>query len=383
VEVYPIIPQIFSYLLFFVLLLGSGLAACDVKYNDDANATEPTSSSAVILQYHHIADNTPPITSTPIHLFKQHLEYLSSNEFVVWPLEKLIKNLNDKSMIPDRVISITFDDAYENIYTNAWPLLKEKGYPFTLFIATDLIGKRGYLSWNQIREMHTAGLSVANHTKSHPHLIRKIDNENLSNWKRRITEEITGAQEIINNELPNALALKFLAYPYGEYNNDTLTLVKSLGYTGFGQQSGAAGHETSLLILPRFPLSGVYANFSNFVTKVHTLAMPLMTSELLDPELEQDNTKPTLRLSFTHQRYRLNQLACYGPSEKMTLKKEAPLVFLAQSISDLPIGRSRYNCTMPVNEPITNNGKAMTQRFYWFSQLWITKQEDGSWYPEP
>ncbi|MBL4682391.1 MAG: polysaccharide deacetylase family protein [Pseudomonadales bacterium] len=311
------------------------------------------------------------------------MEYLSSNEFVVWPLEKLIKNLNDESMIPDRVISITFDDAYENIYTNAWPLLKEKGYPFTLFIATDLIGKRGYLSWNQIREMHTAGLSVANHTKSHPHLIRKIDNENLSNWKRRITEEITGAQEIINNELPNALALRFLAYPYGEYNNDTLTLVKSLGYTGFGQQSGAAGHETSLLILPRFPLSGVYANFSNFVTKVHTLAMPLMTSELLDPELEQDNTKPTLRLSFTHQRYRLNQLACYGPSEKMTLKKEAPLVFLAQSISDLPIGRSRYNCTMPVNEPITNNGKAMTQRFYWFSQLWITKQEDGSWYPEP
>lgn len=354
-----------------------------MQIHQSVGSANPPNSSGVILQYHHIADDTPAITSTSVTLFEKHLNYLAENNFLIWPLDKLIDSLENNSIIPDKVISITFDDAYENIYINAWPRLKEKGFPFTLFVATDLIGRRGYLSWNQIREMSASGLSIANHTTSHAHLIRKLENETPTLWQRRITAEITLAQKEINKELPNTIPQKYMAYPYGEYNGDLLELIKTLGYVGFGQQSGAVGHTSNLLSLPRFPLSGVYANFSSFVTKVHTRAMPLVTKKLLNPELEGGNRRPILRLEFNDQNFRFDQLACYGQGERITLKKLSPLIYTAQSKSDLPTGRSRYNCTMPVSASLLIDQAGNANRFYWFSQLWIKKNEDGSWYAEP
>ncbi|MDX1696620.1 MAG: polysaccharide deacetylase, partial [Ketobacteraceae bacterium] len=70
-------------------------------------AISPLSQAAVILQYHHVSDETPPITSISPALFKAHLKYIKDNGFSVWPLTKLVSALQAGEEIPDKVVSIT------------------------------------------------------------------------------------------------------------------------------------------------------------------------------------------------------------------------------------------------------------------------------------
>ncbi len=100
--------------------------------------------AAVLLQYHHIDNNTPPITSTSPEDFARHLEYIASAGLEVVPLADIAANQETTS---DNRLAITFDDAYENLLTHAVPLLAERGWPFTIFVATQYVGQHGYLSW--------------------------------------------------------------------------------------------------------------------------------------------------------------------------------------------------------------------------------------------
>ena len=322
--------------------------------------------AAVILQYHHIGSDSPAITSTTIEALDQHFEYLASSGLKIVPLSEIV---NEPSREHDRRVAITFDDAYDNIYQHAVPRLKSRGWPFTLFVATEYIDRRGYMTWKQLREVEASGGTVANHTHSHFHLVRHQDGESMRSWRAKIKKDIRHAQALLERHLDNPA--KYLAYPYGEYDADILKLISSMGYTGFGQQSGAVGADSLSSVLPRYPLSGAYEDIETFKTKVQTLALPVLVPERTP--LVTTNP-PTLELKFTQtEGLAFDQLTCYGPGGKTMLKELGPGHFEAINQTEIPVGRSRYNCTMPSGTP---------GRFYWFSQLWILKEADGSWYPE-
>ena len=237
-----------------------------------------SSTGGVILQYHHVHDTTAPITSISIDRFREHMDYLVANEFQVWRLERLVQALKNKTDMPDKVVSITFDDAYVDLYEDAFPVLLERNLSFTIFVTTGLIGKKNYVSWAQLKEMQLKGATIANHTHSHTHLLRKLNREADDQWQIRVRQEIEQAQEVLNRKLGNIPRL--LAYPYGEYNHQILKIVADLDYVGFGQQSGAAGQHSPLLLLPRFPLSGIYTELDSFRTKLLTRPMPLIPNVL-------------------------------------------------------------------------------------------------------
>ncbi len=331
------------------------------------------SASLVVLQYHHVSESTPAVTSISPNDFTAHMHYLNEKSFNVLPLDEAINSLKSGEALPDRAVTITFDDAYASIYTKAYPLLKQLNYPFTIFVATDLVGTnaRLYLTWSQLEEMAKHGALMANHTRSHLHLLRLRPAETREQWLGRIEEEITGAQQIIESNLGEVP--KLFAYPYGEYDEDILSLMTKLGYVGFGQQSGAMGVNSNFLALPRFPLAGVYSGLDSFRTKANTLPLPI---RLIDIELliSDDNFKPSLDLEFVQGKWRTSELACYGPGGKMIIEKISEHHFRALPQQEVPVGRSRYNCTMPSNQ---------RGRYFWFSQMWIRKKDDGSWYPEP
>jgi len=326
-----------------------------------------TLKAAVILQYHHIGSDSPAITSTSIEAFEQHLEYLASSGLEIVSLSEVVAH--PERQTPQRV-AITFDDAYDNIYLNAVPRLKALGWPFTIFVSTEYIDRKGFFSWDQLRDVEAAGGLVANHSHSHLHMLRKQKGESNEAWLTRLRKDIEKAQSLLDKNLQNPP--KYFAYPYGEYDTDILELIDDMGFTGFGQQSGAVGPLSLLTVLPRFPLSGAYEDLATFMTKVHTRALPVKVKPL-SPMISAN--PPTLVLEFPEPaNLLLDRLACYGPEGKTHLISIAPGMFEATNATRLPIGRSRYNCTMPVgNKP---------GDFYWFSQLWIQKQPDGSWYPE-
>lgn len=333
----------------------------------------------VILQYHHVDKTTPTATSIDPARFKQHMDLLQQGGYRIWPIEQLISALRQRRHVPDKVVVITFDDAYPSIYTQAFPELEARGWPFSIFVATEYIQSvqpeqahsSQFLTWDQLREMQSAGASIVNHTHSHAHLLRHLPGESKNSWHKRIESEITTAQGLLEEHL--GVTTKFLAYPYGEYDADITRLVKRLGFVAFGQQSGAAGPDSDFSALPRFPLSSHYSDLETMQTKLDTLPLPLRSHQT-NPLLAQGVSRPTLTMRFDRDDLAFNRLICYGPDGPATITRVGPRSYDARSETQVPIGRSRYNCTMPV---------ANTERFYWFSQLWIRRNPDGSWHPEP
>ncbi len=357
-----------QFLLTLVLL-----AACVLDLHAQDKLPVNRASHGVILQYHHIDETSPAITSTRPAQFAAHMAYLFDSGFEVWPLERLVEAVRDNSTTPEKVVAITFDDAYGSIYQNAFPLLRAYGWPFTIFVATAPVGtqENSFLTWDQLREMKAHGATIANHSHSHAHLLRKLDNESTASWRKRIAADIMQAQQRLTTELGDTP--RYLAYPYGEYNNDILKIVRDLGFTGFGQQSGAFGATSDFAVLPRFPFGGVYNEQSSFEIKVDSLPLPVAAVQV-DPLLDDSETMPTLRLTFDKDSdLRLSALNCFGPGgTRLALEWQGNTV-TATTSTPVPVARSRYNCTMPT----TKGG-----RFYWFSQMWIRKKPDGSWYPE-
>ncbi len=329
--------------------------------------------AAVVLLYHHVSESTPYITSISPAQFEAHLDHLVDNDFNVIPLHDMVARIRADESLPDKSIAISFDDAYISIYKQAYPRLKQRGLPFTIFVATDLVNtdSRHYLSWDQLREMSANGATIANHTKAHPHLLRRLPNESRRAWRRRVRSEILDVQEQLQQELGYVLPL--FAYPYGEYSDELHTLVSKLDLIGFGQQSGAIGIDSMATALPRFPLAGDYTDMESFRTKVMTLPLSIrVMSE--DPLLRRDELRPVLAIRFTNGGPPPAKITCYGPGGELTQSIDSHNVMHFSPIADLPVGRSRYNCTMP---------SASGERFHWYSHPWIRKRDDGSWPPEP
>jgi poly-beta-1,6-N-acetyl-D-glucosamine N-deacetylase len=322
----------------------------------------------VVLQYHHISNSTPVITSLSPELFKQHLDYLSDNDFHVITMESAINLLLEKKEFPDKSILITFDDGYRSIYETAFPMLKEKKFPFTVFLSTHSINTKlsQFLSWDEIKELSQNGATIANHTVTHPHLIQSLDNESEAQWESRVISEILDAQSHIDKNI--GPQIKVFAYPYGEYNSELKVILSKLNYISFGQHSGAVLTDGDLQSIPRFPFSGTYGNMDDFSTKVNSLALPIDKILLLDENnhlLNDQHIKATARPKLfirLKKRFINLNVECYLSGEGKINKKATDGGWIFQSSKELPLGRSRFNCTAQSSNKLS---------VYWYSQPWV------------
>ena len=341
-----------------------------------AASTPVLPSHAVILQYHHVSENTPNSTSTSVALFKAHLDYFDAHGFQVWSLQRVIEQLRAGHQLPDKVIALTFDDGYRSVYTSAYPLLKEKGWPFSVFVSTDYVGanKQLYVNWDELSEMAQHGALIGNHTQSHPHLLRKLAGETDAMWQRRVRQEIEGAQRIIDNNV--GTQYRILAYPYGEYDEEVKQIVKSLGYVGLAQQSGPVGITSDWLALPRFPFANRYGGIKQIRDKLYSL--PLVVLERAPSTSYIGSLPPQLKLILGSDDISYKRASCFasgqGQISTSSRSGNAGIIIDTSAMKPLPVGRSRYNCTFP--------SKNFSGRFYWYSVQWLRKKDNGDWWEE-
>lgn len=324
---------------------------------------------AVALIYHHVDTKTPSATSVSPALFTEHLDHLAEGGYTVRGLEDVAQALKTGADLPDRTVVFTFDDGYRSVYETAFPLLQARGWPFTVFVCpSDIDGRRGPLAtWDQLREMAAAGATIANHGWDHGHLHRRLEGETDEAWAARVKTELLRAQARLEEEIGRAPDL--FAYTYGEYDADLQEIVRGLGWTAVGQQSGAMGPHSDLAALPRFPMSGGDAGMKNFPVKVSCLPLPVLSAEsagpILPPGVGVVKPRPTLRLTLGEGDYRAHQLAAYasgqGPADLTWVDREAGIVDV-RAKEPLRAGRSRYNITAPATDGT---------RYYWYSYTWI------------
>ncbi|MGY0314005.1 polysaccharide deacetylase family protein [Alteromonas macleodii] len=329
-----------------------------------------TTPNAAILLYHHVSSSTPASTSISPEAFKSHMEYLDAHHTVV-SLQDVVSAIQHNTTLPENAVAITFDDGYANILDNAHPILADLGFPYTVFINPDEIGVGPkQLTWEQVIAMHNDGVVFANHTLDHLHMLNGEQAMGERAWLEKVWQNVESAEKKIEDKLD--ISLKYLAYPFGEYNTALANKLKAEGYIGFGQHSGAVGPSSDMQALPRFPAAGPYANLATLKTKLNSLAMPVTQSSHKDPRMTARNLSSPISLTIDSDDVRLTQVNCFfGGDPIETSLEENVLTFTLDET--LPVGRSRVNCTAPSN--------AQSGRYYWYSMPFFVADENGN-YPD-
>lgn len=329
-----------------------------------------TTPNAAILLYHHVSSSTPASTSISPEAFKSHMEYLDAHHTVV-SLQDVVSAIQHNTTLPENAVAITFDDGYANILDNAHPILADLGFPYTVFINPDEIGVGPkQLTWEQVIAMHNDGVVFANHTLDHLHMLNGEQAMGERAWLEKVWQNVESAEKKIEDKLD--ISLKYLAYPFGEYNTALANKLKTEGYIGFGQHSGAVGPSSDMQALPRFPAAGPYANLATLKTKLNSLAMPVTQSSHKDPRMTTRNLSSPISLTIDSDDVRLTQVNCFfGGDPIETSLEENVLTFTLDET--LPVGRSRVNCTAPSN--------AQSGRYYWYSTPFFVADENGN-YPD-
>ena len=349
------------------VILSTRRLLCAILVSLVTYAPMATANNAVILIYHHVSSDTPPSTSIDPEQFEQHLAYLAEHHTVL-PLTTVVEALQQRTALPANAVAITFDDGYQNILINGHPLLQRYQFPYTVFINPAIIGSRNdQLSWEDVQMMAEQGVSFANHTQHHNHLLQRLADESDSDWLDRTMQDIDDAQAELERYVPNSP--RYVAYPYGEFNAALKQALKAHNFVGFGQHSGAAGVTSDTGALPRFPAAGTYANLKTLKTKLNSISMPIELNSF-DPMQPLEST-PTVTLALSEQRPTSAQVTCFFKNQPLELVR-GKSSFSFTLPEALPNGRSRVNCTAPSDEP---------GRFYWYSQPFFVADENGH-YPD-
>ncbi|MGB9428796.1 MAG: polysaccharide deacetylase family protein [Gammaproteobacteria bacterium] len=322
-------------------------------------------SHAVVFIYHRFGDDRHPSTNIRLDQFDAQLNWLAKNDYQVWPLPKIVDYLKDNKPIPDHVVAITIDDAFQSMYDNAYPRLKARGWPFTVFVSTGAIDQHlpDFMSWDELRDMAKHGANFGDHTVDHAHLPFREKGETDLAWADRMRHDILQAQSRLQAELgPHTnQSPKLFAYPYGEFDQDLAELVNGLDFVAFGQEAGAVSEPLDPRALPRFPIEEHYADLPSFILKARSLPMPITRLEPWNP-LVTNNNPPRLVMTLEPGAIPPAALHCYlnGPPMTITWLDAARTRFSLQTDHALGVGRSRYNCTAQVSG-----------RYYWYSHVWL------------
>ena len=189
--------------------------------------------------------------------FQEQMEYLHEHDYTTLTLDEFEAYMKEKIDVPEKSVLLTFDDGFKDNYVNAYPILKEYEMKATLFVITGRIDRdpRDYdpldaqfLTPEEI-ESSTDVFDYAGHTHKFHERDGNGDAFLISKPKEEVYEDIEKSLEIVRSNTA-------FAYPFGEYNDETLEVLEELDVElAFTIKDGMAKPDNSLLEIPR---RGIY-----------------------------------------------------------------------------------------------------------------------------
>jgi len=170
----------------------------------------------MILMYHNI-DEKSGFNTISIKNFREHLEYLTSENYHIVSIKEYVNNLEDKSK--GKMLTITFDDAYVGVLHSVLPVIKQFEIPISVFVPVSFIGgynvwdvqnghdKINILSWEELKELKDEKwITIGSHGCNHKSL-GKCNND-------AIFKEINDSKQILERKL--SIVIDYFAYPFGQ-----------------------------------------------------------------------------------------------------------------------------------------------------------------------
>lgn len=239
-------------------LSATAAAVQDLPENDNTQPVPREKTRVAVLGYHNFSD-TKPVTEMLMrtsefrrqmeHIRKAGLRVISMKEFLDWRLGNL--------RLPAKCVLITLDDGWRSVYTDAYPILKEYGYPFTLFLYTKYLTGRGdSMTLAMIREMQQNGATVGSHSTSHYY---------PSRWKteRELGEQAFSA--LMDVEMGDSFRklgelfgpINVYCYPGGYVTPEMVNQLPRYGYVAaFTVVAGKVGVHEDVLQVHRYMIFG-------------------------------------------------------------------------------------------------------------------------------
>ena len=235
-----------------------------------------------VICYHKVGlaekgDTRPALFIKPFQ-FKLQMFIIKLLGYKTINIDELLKYLKDEEVSVIKPIFITFDDGYENNYTNAYhDILKKMKFTATICICTGFIGKKdatfekekhikgkipeNYLTEEEIIEMSQNGISFCSHSVNHYYM----DELNESDLAKEIIISKKYIEKLLSKKID------FFCYPYGKYNKNVIEALKNAGYLGaFTIKRGKVSRGDNPFELKRLVIKG-YSRTLNFLSTVEFL----------------------------------------------------------------------------------------------------------------
>ena len=234
------------------MLLRLLLALLIIPCASPALAAEHAEPSLTIISYHEIVepkDALIPAYAVAPTMFVRHIDWLRNNGFHFVSVDQVIAARRGERPLPPKAVLLTFDDAYQSVATNAWPMLQMLRIPSVHAVVTGWqeethsvnfdgksVPRTAFMSWEQLRSMQKTGLvEIASHshdlhrgivgnpqnnlqpattTRAFDPVARRYETE--SSYARRVTDDLKRSSALIAQRVGKGP--RVIVWPYGKYN---------------------------------------------------------------------------------------------------------------------------------------------------------------------
>jgi peptidoglycan/xylan/chitin deacetylase (PgdA/CDA1 family) len=217
----------------------------DLKYNDEG---------LPILMYHHVASAPSDGIYILTKDFREQMQYLKDNGYKTLTMAEAYSFFAENKPVPRKSVVLTFDDGYQDSYTDAFPILKEFGFKATLFMIKSFADS-GSLKQNQLIEMDKNGFDVESHSDNTDYLTQYSYETQLTKLEK--------SKAYLENALNKKV--EFFAYPNGQYNDDSIKALQNSGYKmAVIASHGTANKSNGIYTLYRTPVNNT-DNLQTFI----------------------------------------------------------------------------------------------------------------------
>lgn len=219
------------------------------------------------------------------------------------------------------------------------------------------MGKNGYMTWDQIREIEKEDfVIIGHHSHTHDYLIDETNEIFISDIKR--------ANQIFLEEI--GYVPKLFSYPFGEYSKFMKDYISENFSLAFGQHSGVIDINKEKFELPRFPINENYGKLERFKSIINSF--PLEYKKLIPEEkMINQNNPPSFSIEFFNNQKNLENINCYSnegnrwEKSKINISKNILTIKFREAFEPR---RGRINCSL------NDNGK-----WRWLGVQFIVKKD--------
>ena len=320
--------------LFIIILLfsfNSKAEETNIKYYSD-------DKGILSLMYHRFDENKYPSTNIKMNIFKKQIKIIKDLKYNFYDPKNLEKNFHTPKI--EKKILITIDDAFSSFYRNAWPYLKNERIPFILFVSTETVGKNGYMTWSQIKELEREDVVyIGNHSHSHDYLVDMQNNDFI--------DDINASSSIFKEKLGyNPI---FFSYPFGEYNSFIKKYISKNFKFSFGQHSGVIDINKDRYELPRFPINEKYGDLKRFEFLIKLNPFQYKSLIPVEKYLTNSNNPPKFLVEFFDEQKNIYNINCFSDEGSSWKKSDINIDKNTLSLnfrSKFNFRRGRINCSL-------------------------------------